>query len=263
MKKDNIKNKTKIWILLVIIFFGFSTFITILADENSEEIEDFRDITRLSNRCYYTGQNPDELTEDILYGKELYCFTDDNTFYVVTKANNQYYNDVDMTNHYEFTENEDGFSLSLDGEAFSECSIENEDTFKCSYVSDINSNSDDNTYRYIEIDNLGNLEEYPIDESTQLVFNNNTSNISYRPLDPVFSTLNDYIDDNHRIINWEDNIWAILPSDMNNQLANTGMSYNDYVEEFCLYEIKVDDVIVKDYNSFIPFGAKQITITQI
>ena len=69
MKKDNIKNKTKIWILLVIIFFGFSTFITILADENSEEIEDFRDITRLSNRCYYTGQNPDELTEDILYGK--------------------------------------------------------------------------------------------------------------------------------------------------------------------------------------------------
>ncbi len=252
------------WILVVIGVFCFFIFLAVLSDESDENItSDTENGGMLLSGCYYTGQNPDELTEDILYGKELYCFTDDNTFYVVTKANNQYYNDVDMTNHYEFTENEDGFSLSLDGEAFSECSIENEDTFKCSYVSDINSNSEDNTYRYIEIDNLDNLEEYPTDEQIQLVFNSNTSNISYRPLDPVFSTLNDYIDDNHRIINWEDNIWAILPSDINSQLANTGMSYNDYVEEFCLYEIKVDDVIVKDYNSFIPFGAKQITITQI
>lgn len=251
------KNK-KTWLIIVCVFVGVFILLGIIGSLDEEYSDTgLENDLGLKVGCYYTDKNPSKQKSDVLYGKELYCFKENSDFYIVTRANNKYYNDTDMTTHYEFEKEDGSFSLKLNGENFSTCSISSNDSFKCSY-----SEEEDQSFSYIDIEELGNLEEYPTEEPIQLIYEDNPVDITYRPLDPVFTIVKEHLDSDHKITNWSANNWAITPVNMNSVLKYTGLDYNTYIENFCLYEIKVDDIIVENYNTFIPFGAKTITVTK-
>lgn len=254
------KNK-KTWLIIVCVFVGIIVLLRIigLLDEESTLTELENDIG-IQAGCYYSGKNPEKVTEDVVFGNKLFCFKENKDFYVVTRGNNQYYKDSES--RYSMKEEEGSFKITSDGEDFCTCTVDQYDTFTCGDYTGVNEGASKTKYKYIDIENLDNLEKYPTEEPIKLIYEDNPVDITYRPLDPVFFVVKEHLDSDHKIFNWSANNWAITPININSVLRYTGLDYNTYIENFCLYEIKVDGIIVENISTFIPFGAKTITVTK-
>lgn len=259
LKKIGIKiGKLMLICIVAFIVMGIIGIILFPEDEENNTKTDLETDLGLEAGCYYSGENPTNENEDVALGRALFCFTENKGFYVVTMGNNKYYNDTERTKKYEMIiESNGSFDFHYDGEEYASCISTDSQTFKCKNIY-----NEEETYKYIATGKQSDLEEYPTNVPMILVNNGQTIDITYRPLDLVITTVTKYLNSDYKIINWNETSWAIIPKDINAKLNATGLTYNSYVENLCLYTITIDGKEVNGITSFIPFNANTIIITK-
>lgn len=263
MNKKLKKIGTKIGIFMLIcvgafIILGGIGIILFPEEETNDSKTALETDLGLKAGCYYSGDDLAETSEDVALGRALFCFTEDKNFYIITKANSKYYNDTYRTKQYDLKIDDDGsFGFSYNDSDYNSCLSTDNNTYKCENVY-----NEEEIYKYIETEKQSDLEEYPTNVPMTLVYNGQTIDITYRPLDLVVTTLTKYIDSDYKIISWKETSWAIIPKDITDKLKLSGLTYTNYVESLCIYKITIDGKEVNGTLSFIPFNANTITVDE-